>query len=110
MQHQEWTTVICSKNKSNIKDKQKNISRQNPEGTSVFRALDSVEPPAPKKIDLDISKAIQKTRVIKNMSQKDLANKCSIPVNIIIDYENGKAIVDRKLVLKISNILGIKLI
>jgi ribosome-binding protein aMBF1 (putative translation factor) len=44
------------------------------------------------------------------MSQKDLVNKCAIPVNIITDYENGKSIPDRKILIKIGNILGIKLL
>jgi hypothetical protein len=36
MEHQEWNTVICGR-----KNNTKNIPFKNPEGTSVFHALNS---------------------------------------------------------------------
>lgn len=105
MEHQDWKPVECKPKHSRSVSK---IPKQNPPGTSQFRALDSVEPPAPEKLNVETRIAIQQARMSMKLSQKDLANKCSLPVNLISEYENGKAIPERKILNKLAGVLGVK--
>lgn len=60
-------------------------------------------------ISLSNSKLIQQTRLLKKISQKDLANKISKDVRTIQRYESGKAVPERDVMLKIEKALEIKL-
>ena len=101
-------------NKNSIKMSQiktKEVCKsQNPPGTAKFRILDSEDPPPPEKLNTNISLLIQKARVAKKMSQKDLGVSVNIKANIINDYESGKAIPDRQILIKLGRFLGVKLV
>ena len=60
-------------------------------------------------ISLELKIAIQQARLSAKMSQKDLAAKLCVPMNIIHDYENGKAIPNNGFIAKIEKILNTKL-
>ena len=118
MNHQDWKDVTFTKNVSN--DKQ-HISRQLRQGNTVVKkknsggeaaakmnALDNeTEAFKLKKIDPKLSKQVQQARCGLGLSQKDLANKVNLPVKTIIDYENGKAVVDHKILNKLKRTLKI---
>lgn len=91
------------------KKKQKQIRTHNAPGTAKFRALDSDEPPAPKKIDNSTRIAIQRARIENKLSQKQLANKLNIQGKIISDYESGKAIPNKQIINKINRLLHSKI-
>ena len=57
---------------------------------------------------MELSQQIQKARLSKNLTQKQLAKQLSIPPNIINDIENGKAIYNGQQISKIKRKLGIK--
>jgi ribosome-binding protein aMBF1 (putative translation factor) len=40
------------------------------------------------------------------MSQKDLAHRASVKIDVIRDYENGKGIPDGRLISRLEQILG----
>ena len=61
------------------------------------------------KVSMDVSKAIQKGRLDKKMSQKDFGVQINERQNIIADYESGKAIPNQQVLSKMERILGIKL-
>jgi len=104
MIHQDWKHVVWKKN-TEINKK----SVQNPAGTSKFRALDSDSPPKPEKVSQHVRIAIQKARQSKKMTQKELAKVLNVSLNIITDYESGKAIPDKKLISKMNKIFGVKI-
>lgn len=84
-------------------------TKQNIEGTKVFRQLDSDEPIYIKPINFNIKEKIKNTRLLLGITQKDLAKKINVKYNLINDYENGIIIPDKKILQKISSILNIKL-
>ena len=116
MNHQDWKDVTLVKNVT--KDKQ-HTSRQLRQGNTVVKkknsggevaakmnALDNeTEAFKLKKIDSKLSKQIQQARCELGLSQKNLANKVNLPVKTIVDYENGKAIVDYKILNKLKRVL-----
>ena len=99
---QDWETVVLQKpisipshikigdgNKKSIKDENEIVK--------------------PKKIDYNLKKSIQQARLNKKMSQKDLANIMNVPIQAIINYENGKAIPNNLFISKIEKKLNVKL-
>ena len=84
-------------------------SKASPEGqrlTKVDRETDIVKP---KKIDLNVGKAIQKGRQAKNLTQKDLATKINEKPTVVNDYESGRGIPNQQVLAKMERALGIKL-
>ena len=63
-------------------------------------------PKAPAKVSHSLKMQIQKARTGKKLSQKDLANKCSLPVATIKSYENGTAVPDNQTLNKLRRVLG----
>ncbi|XP_046845769.1 endothelial differentiation-related factor 1 homolog [Xenia sp. Carnegie-2017] len=61
------------------------------------------------RVSLDVGKLIQKGRMEKKMSQKDLATKINEKPSVINDYEAGRAIPNNQIMGKIERALGIKL-
>ncbi|KAG4306512.1 hypothetical protein PORY_000500 [Pneumocystis oryctolagi] len=57
----------------------------------------------------DVGMAISKARQEKNIKQSELAQKINEKVSVINDYENGKAIPNQMILLKIEKVLGVKL-
>ena len=112
MDHQDWSTVTLnnpnvakSKTKTNIIKK-----KTDREKAAKLKALDNEKENFKlPKIDKKISKQIREARCHLKMSQKELANKLNLPVKTIVDYENGKAIPDNRLLNKIKNTLKINI-
>ena len=102
--HQDWTPVILSnpKNVINNKTKPKTI-------TKMQKLENSDEIIKPKKIDINLKKAIQQARLSNKISQKELASKMCVPVQTIINYENGKAIPNNQFISKLERTLKTKL-
>merc|ERR1719413_99315 len=61
------------------------------------------------KVDKNLSKAIQQARMAKKMTQKELATKINEKTQVIGEYENGKAIPNAQIIVKIERALGCKL-
>lgn len=62
-----------------------------------------------KTVDLNVGKLIQKGRQAKEMTQKELATKMNEKPQVVIEYEQGKAIPNNIILAKMERILGIKL-
>jgi putative transcription factor len=56
-------------------------------------------------ISLSVAKKISQARTEKKLTQKELAQKLSLPFKIIQDYEAGKAIPNAMILNKIEKIL-----
>jgi putative transcription factor len=61
------------------------------------------------KVNKKISQEIVKARTAKKWKQKDLATKVNVLPTVIQKYENGQAIPDHNIILKLQRVLGIKL-
>ena len=61
-----------------------------------------------KKIDGELSKKIQQGRISKGYTQKQLANRLSIPLNEINEMECGKFIYNGQKISKVKRFLSIK--
>ena len=117
MQHQDWETyIVHCKNKdthSNMEKKsdQKVKKKKNMGVGQKDNKLDKkIEDGDLKhqKISSELSKRIQQGRLSKGLTQKQLANRLSIPVNEINEMENGKFIYNGQKISKIKRFLSIK--
>jgi putative transcription factor len=59
------------------------------------------------KVSLSMAKRIQKARMDKGMSQKELARLCNMKPTIIQNYENGKAVPAGRIIQNIERQLGL---
>ncbi|KAI6656342.1 endothelial differentiation-related factor 1-like [Oopsacas minuta] len=61
------------------------------------------------KLGIDVGKLIQRGRMDKGLTQKDLAGKINEKPNIIVDYELGKVVPNIHIMSKLERALGMKL-
>eukprot|EP01083_Nonionella_stella_P004805 14005_1 len=73
------------------------------------RKLEESEDLKHKTVNKSLSKAIQQARMAKKMSQKELATLINEKPQVIAEYENGKAIPNGQIIVKIERKLGCKL-
>lgn len=103
MNFQDWNVITLNKHRTQEKSKKQNTS-----GTSQFRALDSEDPPVPETVSYSLKMAIQKARMNKNLTQKQLAFAINVNSKIVNDYETGKAVPNKQILSKLSRVLGVK--
>lgn len=60
-------------------------------------------------INKKLSQEIMKARTFKGWKQKDLATKVNVLPSVVQKYENGQAIPDHNIILKLQKVLGVKL-
>lgn len=109
MSHQDWETVVFSKDSKPSKPTSKKIVEKYK--TNNQSRLDKNDHDILKhKTTNNIGKLIQKQRLAMKLNQKDLAAKLNVKPSIIMEYESGKAIInDNKILSRIERILKIKL-
>merc|ERR1712012_81645 len=61
------------------------------------------------KVDRSLSKAIMQARMAKKMTQKELATAINEKPQVVAEYENGKAIPNGQIIVKIERKLACKL-
>jgi len=61
------------------------------------------------RVSLTLGKVLQQARQNKEWTQKDLATKCNEKVEVIREYENGKAVPNQTILSKMERCLGVKL-
>ena len=104
---QDWKSVnIGNKKKSIVKHSKENKNRNS--GQKLFK-LDTTEIGPIKKVTLSTRKAISQRRTYLKLSQKEFAQKLNCKPEIITSYENGKAIPNQNILIKMERILGIYL-
>lgn len=110
MEHQDWNQYIVHC-KNNPKDKDgktvKKVHKDNSKSNILDKKIESGDLKH-KKIDKELSQAIQQARLSKGLTQKDLAKQLSLQPNIINDIECGKAFYNGQQISKIKRKLGIK--
>ena len=121
MFHQDWDEItIHGKNIKKEHEKEKYVKfmgqeiklpkRSQYSGKTPEQKLDvAVLGGTHKKINKETALTIQRARVAKKYTQKELANLINVSSDIISSYESGKAIPDHKIMQKLRRILGVKL-
>lgn len=103
---QDWEPVILNnKKKTNNNNSNTDFKKNNKLYNDLENENDTIKPT----VSLSNSLLIQNGRKTKNLTQKQLAQKLNIDSKIIQGYEAGKIVPDVKLMVKIENILNIKL-
>lgn len=105
---QDWEPVILKKTVKKI-NSQSNISNNNPVSSiKIYNDNDDINPDIiPKTITLEYGKKIQQARNTLKITQKELAQKLNITVDIIKKYESGEGIKNGNIITKINRFLNI---
>ena len=100
MSHQDFKSIVLKKFVK--RSTPKKIVKKSPKVN-----VDKEEIPKIKIIDFEFAGKMQKARMGKNMTQKDLALKVNEKNSVIADYEAGRGHYDSRVVSKICRVLGI---
>ena len=102
MEHQDWKPIVFKKTEKHkhIDKKSKSVTKLEDEENDDF---------SHKKVTLELKIAIQQARNARKMTQKQLATQMNLPVSIIMNYENGKAIPNNRFIANLERVLGAKL-
>ena len=106
LDHQDWNTIIVKKKSQ---DKGNEIKKKS-SGDIISKKIEKKvqeDDLKHKKIPNDLKQIIIQGRCSNKMSQKQLAQKCNFPLQVISDIESGKAIYNHVQINKIKRILKI---
>ena len=108
LEHQDWTPQVVRKKNENVDGGSKNkISQAQQRDNKLMKKVEE-DDLKHDKITLELRVKIQQGRASQKWTQKDLANRCNLPVTIINEIESGKAIYNPQQINKIKRILKIK--
>ena len=118
MEHQDWNTLyvkLKDKSKATNLDTKTNQSKVKKDNNKNLLQKDSklekrIDEGDMKhqKISKELSKQIQQGRLSKGLTQKQLANQLSIPINEINQMESGQYLNNRQKISKVKRFLSIK--
>lgn len=77
-------------------------------GVNVSK-LEETEELRHERVPPNVRVALQQARAAKGLTQRQLALQLSLPVQTIVEYENGKAIPNNALIARFERTLGAKL-
>ena len=112
MSEQDWKPVVWRKKKpSNVNEAASRgysigVQRKN---TYITNKADKTEIDTLPKITKTQARTIMNGRLSKKWTQKQLAAAMNEKTEVISKYENGKAIIDKKLLQKFRTVLNVKL-
>ena len=114
--HQDWTPVILTKKPeqsvSNNTLRSGNFAtrtKHNPVAQHLTKIEGETETFKIKKVSSSVGKEIQKGRLAKKMSQKQLAQAINVAPKVISEFESGKAAKNEAVKRKIANYLKINI-
>ena len=84
-------------------------SSQNVDSSTHHKLDNATDGGKHKKVTLSLGKAIMQARTAKEMSQKDFATKINEKPQVVNTYEQGKAIPNHQILMKMQRVLGVKL-
>jgi ribosome-binding protein aMBF1 (putative translation factor) len=103
--HQDWNNVVLHKKTDTPLCKP--ISQEQQRDIKLLKKVENDELKHDK-ITIEIRTTIQQYRASQKWTQKDLANRCNLPVTVINEIESGKAIYNAQHINKIKRVLKIK--
>ncbi len=112
---QDWNYVVWTKKQDPkllpkntiLSNKQKNMNTTTNTVKQINDDSTELDNIMPVIVDKSFGKEIQERRLLKKLSQIELAKQLSIPVVIIKDYENGTGIKNGTYISKIKKYLDI---
>lgn len=109
LDHQDWKTVVVKKDKDKANKERIEKNKKNTTDVRAKKIEKKVEEDdlKHKKIPNDLKQKIITGRCNKKLTQKELAQKCNFPLQIINDIECGKAIYNHVHINKIKRVLNI---
>jgi putative transcription factor len=107
MEHQDWEKYFCKPKKNNNDNKNKEKKGLTKE-QKIEKKIDDGELKH-KKITKEFSQLLQKARLSRNLTQKQLANNLNIQVSIINDYECCRGNYNGQIIGKLKRYLSIKI-
>ena len=114
MEHQNWETFVihCKApvSKTSVKQEVVKANHKHIQQSREAQKIEKMEEEGDlshKKVEREFRVQVQQKRLQENMTQKQLANKLSVPVSTINDIESGKALYDPKLTGKLKRMLKI---
>ena len=109
LDHQDWTTIKVNKKKNNTEVKE-STNKKKPVDLKAKKLEKKVDEDdlKHKKITPELKQQIIQSRCLNSLTQKQLAQKCNLPLQIINDIETGKAIYNHVHINKIKRVLKIK--
>ena len=108
LDHQDWKTIQINNKKKHVEEK--NEKKKYSDNTLLQRSIEKKadnDELKHKKLTLELRNNIIKTRNSLKLTQKELANKTNLSVQIINDIESGKAIYNHQHIQKLKRILKI---
>lgn len=110
LDHQDWTTIKVNKKKNTKEVKESTNNKKKPVDLKAKKIEKKVEEDdlKHKKITPELKQQIIKSRCANSLTQKQLAQKCNLPLQIINDIETGRAIYNHVHINKIKRILKIQ--
>ena len=114
MEHQDWKPVGWNKPKptSATEAKRRGYSTQvkpKSQFDAIKSKVDKTEIGNLKKVTKAQATAIMNGRIAKKMNQKQLATTMNVKLDVVKQYEMGKAIIDHKIMNTFRRVLGIKI-
>ena len=107
LDHQDWTPVVVKKkNTKNSTNTQKKTNPQNQKIKNIEKRVEE-DDLKHKKITPELKQKIIQGRCSQKLTQKELAQKCNFPLQVINEIETGKAIYNHQQINKIKRILKI---
>jgi len=107
MEHQDWDSIILNNKSTKPKLNEDGTKKKEFVKSTGTKLEEKVEEGilTHKKMDLSFGKDLQKFRLSRGFTQKDLATKLNIPVKDINEIEAGKAKHNGPLMGKIKRIM-----
>jgi len=90
MDHQDWESIVVKIKNNSLKAGDKKNHHVKTNETKLEEQVEDGKL-SHKKMDANYGKELQKKRLSKGMTQKDLANKINVPLKMINEIESGKA-------------------
>ncbi|KAF1619932.1 UNVERIFIED_CONTAM: hypothetical protein FQV16_0016875, partial [Eudyptes robustus] len=84
-------------------------NRQHKTDKNTLKLDEETEELKHEKVALDLCKALQQARQAKEWTQKDLSTRINEKVEVVREYENGKAIPNQQVLTKLERALGVRL-
>ena len=111
LEHQDWKQVVINPKKNtsakqNTSKSTKVLSQTQQRETSLLKKAEN-DDLKHTKITNELRTKIIQGRASQKWKQKDLAQKCNLPISVINDIESGKAIYNPQHINKIKQILKI---
>ena len=107
MEHQDWDSIILNNKSTKPKLNEDGTKKKEFVKSTGTKLEEKVEEGilTHKKMDLSFGKDLQKFRLSRGFTQKDLATKLNIPVKDINEIEAGKAKYNGPLMGKIKRLM-----